>query len=427
MEKTNAPTINAIANYWINQEIELPNVEQEDMFHHCWNCGEDKRSNSEKNKVRLERCHIIAKSLGGGFEPSNFVLLCSLCHREAPNTSDKNDIWHWLESNRNRYSFYGTYNLGKALDLYEKQEGESFFEHAKSIENLTLAFELELQKITTHLYFFNTSTYYYMLRSVIKKHAKNKNSNNEKNIKDAFLTIEEKTSSFIQDKTKQSIANRKVLSGKWQTGKRKDGTFCLNEDARKKGLQKRQINSLNNESYIKSRNFLIEIYSENPSISLSEAALILNNNKCLRFNLKPYTKSSVHYLLKKINNEASPICELFQNAEKRNAELSSMALAEKRKQIGEWRTGRRKNGTPVFDAETRAKGRAAIKAKAQSNHNLNAAKEAYLKLIQQNKNMTFNEIAKWLNDNGFRTAKNNLFNRYSVMRLAQLTLFNTCC
>jgi len=306
MEKTNAPTINAIANYWINQEIELPNVEQEDMFHHCWNCGEDKRSNSKKNKVRLERCHIIAKSLGGGFEPSNFFLLCSLCHREAPNTSDKNDIWHWLESNRNRYSFYGTYNLGKALDLYEKQEGESFFEHAKSIENLSLAFELEFQKITTHLYFFNVSTNYYLLRAIIKNHSKTKNLNNENDINKVVSSISKKANSFIREKT-------------------------------------------------------------------------------------------------------------------------SAALAEKRKQTGEWRTGLKKNGQPCFDADAKAKAADVIKAKSQANHNLNEAKEAYLKLTEKKKNMTFDEIAKWLNDNGFRTAKNNLFNRYSVMRLGQLTLFNTCC
>tara|TARA_R110000782_G_scaffold134469_1_gene226830 strand:+ start:230 stop:778 length:549 start_codon:yes stop_codon:yes gene_type:complete len=54
----------------------------------CWRCG----------YVRaLEKCHIIPKALkGNNKDPSNYVLLCNMCHQEAPNVRDPNEIFVWI-------------------------------------------------------------------------------------------------------------------------------------------------------------------------------------------------------------------------------------------------------------------------------------------------------------------------------------------
>ena len=108
---------------------------------------------------------------------------------------------------------------------------------------------------------------------------------------------------------------------------------------------------------------------------------------------------------------------MAQYERERIAERTQAALAEKRKKAGEWRTGRRKNGTPVFDAETRAKGRAVIKAKSQANTNTKRARAMVSSLMQQDGGMSFTAIADMLNANGFATATGKAFNRFSVMRL----------
>jgi DNA invertase Pin-like site-specific DNA recombinase len=100
------------------------------------------------------------------------------------------------------------------------------------------------------------------------------------------------------------------------------------------------------------------------------------------------------------------------------AERTQAALTEKRKQIGEWRTGRRKNGNPCFDADARAKATDVIKAKSRANTNTKRAKAMVASLMQQDGGMSFTAIAEMLNANGFATATGKTFNRFSVMRLA---------
>ncbi len=46
----------------------------------------------------LERAHIVAASIGGSSAPSNFVVLCQLCHEEAPMTSDAALMFRWLDA-----------------------------------------------------------------------------------------------------------------------------------------------------------------------------------------------------------------------------------------------------------------------------------------------------------------------------------------
>ena len=65
----------------------------------CWRCG----------YIRdLERCHVIPKSLGGSnSDPANFVLLCSMCHEEAPDVKDKNAMFEWIKSTKvSHYDYF---------------------------------------------------------------------------------------------------------------------------------------------------------------------------------------------------------------------------------------------------------------------------------------------------------------------------------
>lgn len=60
----------------------------------CWACG------ALYQTLGLERAHIDAYSKGGSNHPSNYFLLCSLCHREQPDGADKAFQVAWLVSRR---------------------------------------------------------------------------------------------------------------------------------------------------------------------------------------------------------------------------------------------------------------------------------------------------------------------------------------
>lgn len=77
----------------------------------CWACGkwwDDKYDikntnitwNDIKkawNKVPLQRCHIIPRSLGGTEDASNLFLMCRECHDLAPNTTSREQFFKWVE------------------------------------------------------------------------------------------------------------------------------------------------------------------------------------------------------------------------------------------------------------------------------------------------------------------------------------------
>lgn len=86
-----------IVEYWskIEDESDL-SVDWADAHERCWRCGYESR---------LYKCHIIPDSCGGKFEPSNLVLLCRRCHREAPNVTDPKFMWICAQSGALRYFF----------------------------------------------------------------------------------------------------------------------------------------------------------------------------------------------------------------------------------------------------------------------------------------------------------------------------------
>ncbi len=44
----------------------------------------------------LDRCHVIPKCRGGSLDPSNFVLLCSECHRVSPEGDEPENLFRWM-------------------------------------------------------------------------------------------------------------------------------------------------------------------------------------------------------------------------------------------------------------------------------------------------------------------------------------------
>lgn len=80
--------IGDIISYWAGH-VDESNLGTDfaDAHERCWRCGW---------KRKLERCHIIPKSLGGNDTPGNLVLLCHQCHLEAPNCKDPSAMWEWI-------------------------------------------------------------------------------------------------------------------------------------------------------------------------------------------------------------------------------------------------------------------------------------------------------------------------------------------
>ena len=70
-------------------------VDRSEMDTHCWRCGHERYT---------ERCHVIPDALDGEDTPSNYRLLCSECHLEAPNVNDPDEMDKWI-----RRTNVGTY------------------------------------------------------------------------------------------------------------------------------------------------------------------------------------------------------------------------------------------------------------------------------------------------------------------------------
>lgn len=102
---------------------------------HCWRCG-CKRS--------LQKCHIVPKSLGGLDDPSNIIPLCAMCHDEAPNVDDPNEMWNWIKEDHGSLNNLFWINKGfEKVNLTEVQKkliskkSKRFIEITKKVLNRT--------------------------------------------------------------------------------------------------------------------------------------------------------------------------------------------------------------------------------------------------------------------------------------------------
>jgi hypothetical protein len=106
-----------IVEYWVGHQTECGlSVDWAEAEQVCWRSA---------HKRKLQRCHIIPRSLGGDEGPSNLVLLCAQCHSEAPNVADPEFMWVWLRAHA--APFYGTYWQERGIREYELIYGEKPF------------------------------------------------------------------------------------------------------------------------------------------------------------------------------------------------------------------------------------------------------------------------------------------------------------
>jgi hypothetical protein len=106
-----------IVDYWVAREDECGlGVDWSEAHERCWRCG---------YKSRLQRCHIVPKSLGGPNHPSNLVLLCGRCHREAPNVADPRFMWIWMRTTC--VPFYDLYWTTRGVHEFKRMFGRKPF------------------------------------------------------------------------------------------------------------------------------------------------------------------------------------------------------------------------------------------------------------------------------------------------------------
>lgn len=79
-------------------------VDWSDAEDRCWRCG---------GKGRIQKCHIVAKQFGGCDDATNIVPLCCECHDEAPDVTDKMEMWRWIKETRPMC--YGTLKYERAF------------------------------------------------------------------------------------------------------------------------------------------------------------------------------------------------------------------------------------------------------------------------------------------------------------------------
>lgn len=114
-----------IVDYWTRHEDECGlAVDWAEAHDRCWRCG---------YRSRLERCHITPHSLDGLDTPSNLVLLCRRCHREAPNVGNPRFMWIWLRATC--VPFYDTYWAIRGFFEFEQMFGRLPFSNLKLSES----------------------------------------------------------------------------------------------------------------------------------------------------------------------------------------------------------------------------------------------------------------------------------------------------
>ena len=161
-KNTTTTKIVDIVSYWekIKYEGDL-GVDWADAHERCWRCG---------CEARLQKCHITPHSIGGEDKPSNLVLMCCRCHKEAPNSNDEEMIWDWIKATKIPYYdiFWSYRGLQEYEKIYNKKFGADFGENPPTIPKASMKKMVETAFDKTSVHFgeggCNTST----LASVVK-------------------------------------------------------------------------------------------------------------------------------------------------------------------------------------------------------------------------------------------------------------------
>ena len=99
----------------------------------CWCCG---------HRGKLQKCHIIPRSLGGSEKPENIVPLCAQCHDDAPDVQDKEFMFQWIKQNQNGLSGLGAGRYYHLVDLFVARTAGMPFDPVKFKDCLRKAYSL---------------------------------------------------------------------------------------------------------------------------------------------------------------------------------------------------------------------------------------------------------------------------------------------
>lgn len=108
-----------------------------------WECEEGESLRSMWNRIGLERAHLVPASLGGQSSPSNMVLLCPLCHKDAPDHADPQYMIRWIES-REDYFGWAFRSLATAINELggiSKEDAALIIGHPRMDEAFKTAYE----------------------------------------------------------------------------------------------------------------------------------------------------------------------------------------------------------------------------------------------------------------------------------------------
>ena len=168
MTKKIKTTKEEICDYWFSRVNESDlSVDASEALERCWRCG---------SKRRLERCHIIPRSLGGEDIPRNYVLLCKRCHLENPNVYDPEIMWDWLKAYKEPY--YNTFWINRGLEEYERIYKSKFKDDIAIFNDFITDKEVkeilgeDIGSYATHHFgqaYLNSSTIAGLMRILIKK------------------------------------------------------------------------------------------------------------------------------------------------------------------------------------------------------------------------------------------------------------------
>ena len=142
-----------IVDYWygkritsdgrISEHAGMPILIDKDELS-CWACD------APLGERQLERCHILAASLGGEGTADNMFLLCPRCHEESPDTTNREAFFRWVYKSRKTH-FMGVKSadiVGKAIDEELQERGIMKFEEL--FKTLPTSKQEELQKMCSY-------------------------------------------------------------------------------------------------------------------------------------------------------------------------------------------------------------------------------------------------------------------------------------
>lgn len=141
MNRKNKTWIQEVIAYWSERIYEGDvGVDWGDgtAENHCWRCG---------CKRALQRCHIVPRSLGGSDEPSNLIPLCSMCHDEAPNVVDPDEMWNWIKESHG--SLNNVFWLEKAFEKADLKKEQVELMNSKRNDFIKIALNV-LSKTSYH-------------------------------------------------------------------------------------------------------------------------------------------------------------------------------------------------------------------------------------------------------------------------------------